>query len=195
MNIIEYVPLAVRTEKVLPTMDRLVHGCMGLITEIGEVTTELKRMAIYEKELDAKRKEHILEEIGDVMWYVAIMLDALRVDVSYVAAAPKMPLPKGESGKWEALALMLGVHCGHVCEITQYFIVSEEIPEDALPEFLASLTMIISGMYVSAIFCDSSIEQAMENNIAKLRIRFPASYSNQEAEGRADKAGADARNS
>lgn len=193
MNLVEYVPLAVRTEKVLPTIDRLMHGCMGLITEIGEVTTEIKRMTIYEKELDDKRKAHILEEVGDVMWYVAIMLDAINTDIKYVQSASKMPLPTGGDGKWEALALMLGVHCGRVCVITEYFLVEGEISQDAMPEFLASLAMIISGMYVCSILCGSTIEQAMDDNIAKLRIRFPASYSNVEAEGRADKAGADAR--
>lgn len=193
MNLMEYVPLAVRTEKVLPKIDRVIHGCMGLITEIGEVTTELKRMAIYGKPLDNDRKKHILEEVGDVMWYVAIILDAVEADLPYVHLAPKMEMPTGSEGKYEALALMLGVHCGRICQTTQQWVMEESIDGYDMPSFMASLTMLINGMYVLSLFCDSTVEQAMADNIAKLRIRFPDAYSNEAAEARADKAGADAR--
>jgi hypothetical protein len=36
MKLQQYVPLAIRTEKPLLTSGRLVHGCLGLLTEIGE---------------------------------------------------------------------------------------------------------------------------------------------------------------
>jgi NTP pyrophosphatase (non-canonical NTP hydrolase) len=195
MNIIEYVPLAVRTEKVLPTMNRLVHGCMGLITEIGEVTTELKRMAIYGKPLDAERKANLLEEVGDVMWYIAIILDALGADLTYMDLAPKMDMPDEQEGKYESLALVLGMHCGMVCYTTQSFIVENTVDNEQIPHYLASLAMLINAVYVLALFCDSTLEQAMEDNIAKLRVRFPNAYTNEAAEARADKNGADARNS
>lgn len=193
MKLTEYVPLAIRTEKPLPKIDRLIHGCMGLITEIGEVTTELKRMAIYGKELDSGRKAHILEEVGDVMWYVAIMLDTIHADLGYVQLAPQMEMPSGEEGRYEAMAMMLGVHCGRVCYRTQSFAMEGYVDESSLPGYLASLAMIINGMYVLSLFCDSTLNKAMADNIAKLRIRYPATYSNEAAEGRADKAGADAR--
>lgn len=196
MNLVEYVPLAVRTEKVLPTLDRFVHGCLGLITEIGEVTTELKRMSIYGKPLDVERKAHIMEEVGDVMWYVAIILDALQADLEYVRQAPRMEMPKDASetgARYDALALMLGVHCGRVCGTVQEWVVNDGVDGFEVPRFIASLTMIINGMYVLSLFCESTLDVAMAHNIAKLRIRFPNAFSEAEAEARADKAGADAR--
>jgi NTP pyrophosphatase (non-canonical NTP hydrolase) len=83
MNINYYQQLALRTEKPLPTAtERLVHACLGLQTETGEVATEIKRMHIYGKPLDAKRIVHIVEELGDIMWYMAIAADAIGVSFS-----------------------------------------------------------------------------------------------------------------
>jgi hypothetical protein len=195
MNLVEYVPLAVRTEKPLPVLGRMGHSCMGLVTEIGEIATELKRMHIYGKPLDTERKAHILEEIGDVMWYVAIMLDVAGVDLELVRNAPQLNQPLSYQGMHEATALMLGDHCGRVCAVVQETLAEESITEDGANKVMASLTMIMNGCRVLAEQCESTLEQAMEDNIAKLRLRFPDAYSNEAAEGRADKGGLDARNS
>lgn len=88
MNFSEYQTNALRTEKLLPTpVERLVHASLGLCTESGEVTTEVKRMAIYGKLLDEERKQHIAEEIGDVMWYLAIAADAIGMQMGDIAEA------------------------------------------------------------------------------------------------------------
>lgn len=197
MNIVEYVSLAIRTEKPLSAGNRLEHSCMGLITEVGEVTTELKRMAIYEKPLDAERKAHIAEEIGDVLWYVAIMLDVLQVDLNSFAEEPifEAPALEGSDGRYQALAMMLGEHVGRLCLLTQTCLASEQVDGDAKANLLESISRILICCIVLAKDCDTTFGKCMEANIAKLRIRYPNAYSNEAAEGRADKAGADARNS
>lgn len=195
MNIIEYVPLAVRTEKPLKTHQRMEHSCMGLITETGEVVTELKRMAIYGKPLDAERKANIAEEIGDVMWYIAIMLDTIEADLESVRMQPLMDPPEDSDEKYPAMSLMLGEHVGRICMLTSHSIVMEEISGKQGALLLASMSMVMSGLHILAQDCGTTLEQCMDENIAKLRIRFPNAYSNEAAEGRADKAGIDARNS
>ncbi|TCS37460.1 MazG-like nucleotide pyrophosphohydrolase family protein [Paucimonas lemoignei] len=88
MDLITYQNNALRTEKKLPTpVERLVHASLGLATESGEMTTEVKRMAIYSKPLDEDRRAHLAEEIGDVMWYLAIAADALGMQLADIAAA------------------------------------------------------------------------------------------------------------
>lgn len=193
MKLTEYIPLAIRTEKPLQPLDRLVHSCMGLITEIGEVTSELKRMAIYEKPLDDDRKKHILEEIGDVLWYIAIGVDALQTPLHWLENAPTMQnRPLGSSGFYEATALMFGKHCGKLCDGVAVIYIKQQIPKPSFGS-VQSYIMILQGLRVLAEHCGSTLEQAMDDNIAKLRIRFPEQYSNEAAEGRADKAGANAR--
>lgn len=83
MNFNEYQELAGRTEKPLPTeIERLVHACLGLNTEVGEFTTPIKAASIYNKPLDVTNLE---EELGDILWYVALAANALNVSLSSVA--------------------------------------------------------------------------------------------------------------
>lgn len=192
MKLVEYVPLAIRTEKPLPLEDRMIHSCMGLTTEIGEVVTELKRMEIYGKLFDEERKANILEEIGDVMWYTAIQLDILGELVGKFKTVVPQGMPEEDGGKFGAIALMLAKHNGAVCGIVQEIVLGGI---EAIEDLPSHLGMIIIGMATLAEWCGSSLEEAMEANIAKLRIRFPNAYSNEAAEARADKNGADARNS
>lgn len=197
MKIAEYVPLAVRTEKQLPDNERLVHGCMGLITECGEVVTELKRMHIYEKPLDNDRKKHICEEIGDMLWYSAILLDTLDTDLTMFANLPKLPFPDSANNIWSAPSLLFSVMIGRISYIVtaMHAGMYEDDSElrSALEDIVLSVSSLIGGMELIANHCDSSIETIMEENVAKLQIRFPNAYSNEAAEGRADKNGADAR--
>lgn len=193
MNLTEYVPLAIRTEKPLPQLSRMVHGCLGLITEIGEVTTEIKRMVIYQKPFDVERKVHILEEAGDVMWYIAIVLDTIKFPLDQFEAAPIYELPDSSEGVFDATALMLAVHCGKICEATAMLQMAKDGADLDVTTLIASIAMVVRGMYILSSLCGSNLWQVLDGNIEKLRIRYPEKYSNEAAEARADKNGADAR--
>jgi len=77
----EYQQLALRTEhtpalfneKVEPGRERVLHGLMGVCTEAGELMDPLKRELIYGKGLD---EVNVMEECGDLLWYIALALDA-----------------------------------------------------------------------------------------------------------------------
>lgn len=55
---------------------RLLHGAMGLCTEAGEFQDALKRYIFYGKDADVL---NLIEECGDILWYVAEILNALDV--------------------------------------------------------------------------------------------------------------------
>ncbi len=57
---------------------RLLHGGMGLATESAELVDALKKHLFYGKPLD---RTNLVEEMGDLFWYCAILADAL--DVSF----------------------------------------------------------------------------------------------------------------
>lgn len=79
----EYIQNALRTEtkeyrfsgtdKVTP---RIEHAVMGLVTEAAECMDALKKAKIYGRELDTV---NLVEEAGDIMWYLAILADELGV--------------------------------------------------------------------------------------------------------------------
>ena len=55
---------------------KLTHAAFGLSTEAGEFTDVLKRWIYYEQVLDETTLE---EELGDILWYVALACNALGV--------------------------------------------------------------------------------------------------------------------
>lgn len=59
----------------------LLHASMGLVTEAGEFQDMLKKHVFYGRELD---EVNLKEEIGDVLWYCAIALNALESDFESV---------------------------------------------------------------------------------------------------------------
>lgn len=87
-----YVELATVTEssnfgvirdRLLPTERRLLHAAMGMATETGEFMDALKKHVFYGKDLDIR---NLREELGDIMWYIAIACDALDVELDTVLA-------------------------------------------------------------------------------------------------------------
>lgn len=60
---------------------RLLHAALGLSTEAGELLDVLKKNIFYGKTIDYV---NVKEELGDLLWYVAIALDALDLDPSEV---------------------------------------------------------------------------------------------------------------
>jgi NTP pyrophosphatase (non-canonical NTP hydrolase) len=50
---------------------KLVHAAMGVAGEGGELLDAVKKHWVYGKELD---RENILEECGDAMFYIAVLL-------------------------------------------------------------------------------------------------------------------------
>ncbi len=56
---------------------RLLHGAMGLATEAGEFLSPIKAHIYYGRELD---ETNLREELGDIMWYMAVICDCLGVD-------------------------------------------------------------------------------------------------------------------
>lgn len=68
MNLHTYNASALKTLNNLGTRkDNLMHMAAGLSGEAGEVIDTVKKHFAYGKELD---RDHVIEEIGDVVWYL-----------------------------------------------------------------------------------------------------------------------------
>ena len=75
----EFQQAALRTMKSMnaPYGD-LIIGSLGMCGESGEVADHVKKFLGQGHELNP---EHLLEECGDVLWYVAITLNSLGYDM------------------------------------------------------------------------------------------------------------------
>ena len=68
MDVKEYRESAMVTvNRNLEKREMLINGAMGLCGESGEVIDILKKHIFHGHELD---REHLLEELGDVAWYL-----------------------------------------------------------------------------------------------------------------------------
>lgn len=57
---------------------RLLHAAIGICTEAGEFFDPLKKYLFYSKLYD---EVNLREELGDLLWYIAIACDALDTTV------------------------------------------------------------------------------------------------------------------
>lgn len=156
MNIKEYQILAERTCPSLGSLELdLLHMDMGVNTEIAEAIDAIKKNIAYGKELDIV---NIQEEISDTCWYLVnkARLDNKELkDVFYVGVKPSFDKVE--------LARLLMEFLWHYN--TKYFTVEEEI--DRL-------------LYISTGF-QLNFYQGLDNNINKLKIRFPNNFSTEKA--------------
>ena len=82
MTINEYQQLALRTlNPELGERDILINGVMGLCGESGEVIDLVKKHLAQGHELD---REKMIDELGDVAWYIAETAYALDADLETV---------------------------------------------------------------------------------------------------------------
>ncbi len=192
MNLNQYQALALRTEAPMPTrQDRLEHAALGLFSEGGELTTQIKRIAIYGKTLDSLDKgkslrSHIAEETGDVMWYLAIISDVLGVNI-FADHVPVM-LPAEYEITLKHPAFALGSVVGSAIDA----IMDDGFNHDELLEMAKASLAVLETI---ALLTGTTLEQIAADNIAKLTLRYPDKFSAEAAEARADKGGLDARNS
>lgn len=71
----EYQALAMRTANTgLTPYDNLIVGALGLAGESGEVADLVKKFIGQGHELD---REQVMDEVSDVLWYVALTLKAI----------------------------------------------------------------------------------------------------------------------
>lgn len=59
----------------------LLNGCLGLAGESGELLDIVKKWVFHEKPLD---QEHLKKELGDVLWYVALISYSMAWDLDEV---------------------------------------------------------------------------------------------------------------
>lgn len=137
---------------------RLLHSALGMSTEIGELLAGIAQ----------DDKVNIAEELGDIMWYWAVGMDAL--DLHELPATS--PLRGLDLAVVKTGAPLVQAICVWADLVRRHVIHGKDLRvEDAGHALLdvyrqASLVAIGGG----------DIYSVMEANINKLRIRFPEKY-------------------
>lgn len=82
INFEQYQDQAMRTAKTGNKDFDLMHAAYGVSGEAGEFVDVIKKSQVYGRALDHK---HAAEELGDILWFVALGCQALGVSMNDVA--------------------------------------------------------------------------------------------------------------
>ncbi|MBX7219366.1 MAG: nucleoside triphosphate pyrophosphohydrolase family protein [Blastocatellia bacterium] len=86
MNFNEYQQLAKRTAMYPNLGDNILYPALGLCGEAGEVAENVKKMIRDDGgKLSEKRRELLKKEVGDVLWYCAMLADELGFTLGEIA--------------------------------------------------------------------------------------------------------------
>jgi len=75
-------------------IERLLTAAVGISAEGGEFTEIVKKMIFQGKPYDKDNKEHLIIELGDVVWYIAQACMALGVTMDEVVSTNVKKLSK-----------------------------------------------------------------------------------------------------
>jgi NTP pyrophosphatase (non-canonical NTP hydrolase) len=87
---------SVIAEELTPDDCHRLHMAIGISGEAGELLDAVKKATIYRKQLDIA---NIVEECGDLLFYIAGMLDSIGVDIESAMSAnvSKLTIRYGKS--------------------------------------------------------------------------------------------------
>ena len=83
MNFNEYQKIA-RSTAVYPEEYKVVYPALGLCGEAGEVAEKVKKTVRGDSSLN-EVQGNIAMELGDVLWYVAVLADDLGITLDQIA--------------------------------------------------------------------------------------------------------------
>lgn len=154
-------------------LDLFTHACMGVATEAIEMYVSID-------------EKNLKEEIGDVMWYVAMLCrkaenvtpiaEDCKKTVEY-ALMPSVRKSQQEVSK-ESFIHAAGEMLNEAKRVKFYKATFRST------EFIKNLLLVVTKLVQVCRFGGWSMEKIMEDNIIKLRKRYPEKFSTENAENR-----------
>ncbi len=81
MDLNEYTQKATMTTPIASGDMLRIHAAMGICGEAGEVMDHMKKVVFNRKDLD---KNHLVAEMGDICWYMNLMITAIGTTWEHV---------------------------------------------------------------------------------------------------------------
>lgn len=64
-----------------PAVGQMINAGLGLSGEVGEVNDAVKKYIFHRHPLE---RNNVIKELGDVCWYLALMADAIGIDLNTI---------------------------------------------------------------------------------------------------------------
>lgn len=168
MDISEYSALAMRTSP--EGHDRVLNGCLGLIGESGEVVDIIKKYTFQSGDRPEFPADKMIEECGDVLWYVAELCTGLGLDATSIFINGPFNYVPSFDEPLEFLGISL---VSYATQLAFYTCKGNSTEIDQK----AGLWAIVGIIHAILMFyCKSSLGACMKRNIEKLRKRYPDGF-------------------
>lgn len=158
MTIEEYAVEAQKTASTRAPKDKLMNGVMGMIGEAGEIMDIMKKREFQGMDEELAR-EKIIDELGDVVWYVVEFCRGARIDFAATVIDASCNSEQG-AGQPEPSIFRL---CASVSKIP--------FLRGAL-EYKIQITEVMTIIIGICHRVDVELMTIMKRNIAKLRQRY-----------------------
>jgi NTP pyrophosphatase (non-canonical NTP hydrolase) len=98
MGLNDYQAAALRTAAPKDKPNELLHLVLGLVGESGEIAEKFKKW-IRDHESDERRidRQDVAKELGDVLWYLAVLADYLDLSLEDIAQSNLAKLASRQS--------------------------------------------------------------------------------------------------
>lgn len=177
----EYRELAQRTSSTTSKDEKIIHGYLGLLGEIGECIDVCKKNMFLGMSYDMA-KEKLLDELGDICWYIAELATGYdsNLDVQDMIDSSKLIVYVVENDiPFTTKSLLMMAE--YVLSVAQcsiqyiwakhsYEVISENEP---IRNFLVILMDHVMRMAKGLGY---DISEVFEHNIEKLKKRYPSGF-------------------
>jgi hypothetical protein len=211
MTLYEYVPQALLTESALNPLSvetiergvdpRILHSLIGISTEVAEVIDAI----------DFGGDLELFEELSDLLWYVAIIIDAISITTGDTHADIILPIngqlkdaklmedddqDATESDRIRSLVNIMTVASGEGLDIYKKAMFygkplykDESAKNDTITALFKIIFEIVFSVQEFIKILNDRDEQytfynCLEANIAKLKKRYPDKFTKRDAETR-----------
>jgi NTP pyrophosphatase (non-canonical NTP hydrolase) len=158
---IEYIRAALRTESLehfKVDNPRILHAVIGLSTELHEVLLSTDDL-------------NEVEEIGDLLWYLAIFADEVEASFDEMKLLAQETLPDVVTSEPQVLLWAIAEALNLQKRALFYGVPLDELQ---ITRYLGRTLIILEKALVDA---GHSLKMAMDANIAKLQKRYPEKFT------------------
>jgi len=167
MNWTEYKELS---EKTLSTefhcdekkIELLLHATMGILTEVEE---------LLDNHLGEIDKINVLEEIGDVVWYLAIIGREYNMDFP-------TDLPLSHEDPMKIVVSIIKQTCKLLDMLKKKLYYNKPINDESFKQ-ISTLVMVLTQSYMN--YYNIDIKGSFDINISKLKARYGEKFSSERA--------------
>lgn len=182
MDRTEYLKLSgvTRSDYYFELNHDIEHGILGIATETAEL---LSGSLEYDDTKTEKAKINLIEEVGDIYWYIALLCRTYNITFDHLDLMFKDTDPI-DVKLFTPVAVAASIISGDITDILKrahFYTGSGKGYEQTLIQQLALLHNILKN-YIRLL--DTNIENIFEVNVNKLKSRYPEGFKTSDAVNR-----------